>query len=150
MHSKEKCQNIQSKHVQSTPTHLASKPVSDLPLALWHQHTYAEHLIKPLYHEMKCIVPNDTLVHANYACCVIIGYNNYYLLKLSRCSQKEMRPFASVVMQRKITAMHPKTLSSILPPAACRCSSDQITPMRTDSQASRHFSPLKVMETMDS
>ncbi|KTG05937.1 hypothetical protein cypCar_00024165 [Cyprinus carpio] len=62
---------------------------------------------------------------------------------------EEMTQSCSVVMQRKITVMRPKTPSSILPPTPCPCSSDQITPMRTDSQASRHFFPPKVMETMD-
>lgn len=75
---------------------------------------------------------------------------NYYLLKLFRCSQKGMRRSGSVARQRKIMVMRPKTLSSILPATPCQCSSDQITPMRTVSQASRHFILLKVMETMDS
>lgn len=72
------------------------------------------------------------------------------LLKLFRCSQKGMRRSGSVARQRKITVMRPKTQSSILPATPCPCSSDQITPMRTVSQASRHFILLKVMETMDS
>jgi len=76
--------------------------------------------------------------------------NNYYLLKLFRCYQKEMRRSGSVAKRSQITVMLPKTLSSILPATPWMCSSDQITPMRAVSQASRHFFLLKVMETMDS
>lgn len=75
---------------------------------------------------------------------------NNYLLKLFRCYPKEMRRSGSVAKRRQITVMRPKTLSSILPATPWPCSSDQITPMRAVSQASRHFFLLKVMETMDS